>query len=203
MQNFAYGFSESKSLHLEFTVDSQNLHPNEFIGLFECIDIFTRTIIEHEAYLLLAEAGFSDEWRLSTLQRIHKLGRRVPVPAEILNVQKGSWKVEKLLQGAAVIFFLRNYVHPVVQDAWNDSRLREIIVNFIRNKIFLGAKKHLEAKAIEQPVYKGLRVSEIAGPEKAIQDESEIKIRMEKTTIVETRISDKELIEDFIQKLKL
>ena len=203
MQNFAYGFSESKSLHLNFTIDChEKLDPSDFIGLFECIDLFTRTIIEHEALLLLSEAGFSDQWRLATLQRIHRLGRKVPVPAEILEIKKGSWNVVSLLQGAAVIWFLRNYVHPVVQDAWNDSRLRKIIITFIRDKIFLGSKKNLEKKAIEKPIFKGLRVAEIVGPEKATEEQIEIKIKMEKTTIVEARLSEKDLIEDFIQKLR-
>ena len=199
----SWDFSDAKSLYLKFIVDSQDeLTPDDFIGLFECIDAFSRTIIEHEALSLFSEAGFPDQWRLSTLQRIHKLGRKVPVPAGILEIRKGSWEVETLLQGAAVIWFLRNYIHPVVQDAWNDSKLREIIITFIRDKIFLGSKKNLESKAIEKSHYRTLRVAEIIGPEKVIDEKTEIKIRMSKTHIIEAEMSEQELFEDFIQKLK-
>lgn len=203
MQWRAFSRGESRSLHLRFIVKHQDeLVAIDFIGLFECIDIFTRTIFESEALLFLTDAGFPDEWKLSTLQRIHKLGRKAPVPAEIVDVRKGSWEIETILTSAALIWFLRNYAHPVVQDAWNESKLREKIVTFLRDKIFLGAKKSIERKAIEKPNYRGLIITEIMGPEIIVEEEAEIIIILRKGIITEPHMTDHELLDDFIQRIK-
>jgi len=107
-----------RTLQLTFTVGSENeLSPTDFIGLFECVDVFVRHLIEHEALQLFDELNLPSEWRLTTLQDVRRIGRRVPAPAEIARIQRGSWEIVAVLQGAAVLWFLKNYVHPVVQEA--------------------------------------------------------------------------------------
>jgi len=194
---------EDRSLHLRFVLDTdEDLAPDDFIGLFECADAFARHVVEQAALELFIDLNLPEQWRLGTLQHIHQLGRRVPVPAQVVRVERGSWSIETLLQGAAVLWFLKNYVHPVVRDAWDDSRLRQAIVEFLRDKVFLGARRNLEQKAVEAPRFRRLQVQTVSEPEPASRQESQIEVRLVRREIVEARFADRELLDEFVRRLR-
>ena len=126
----------------------------------------------------------------------------MPAPAQIARVERGSWEITAILQGAAVLWFVKNYVHPVVQEAWNDSRLRQIIVEFLRERIFLGAKRTLEQKAVETPRYRGLEVASIEEPQTPTATEAGLRIKLETREVIEATASDQELIDEFLRRIR-
>lgn len=192
-----------RRLELTFVVESDaDLSPTDFIGLFECADTFVRHVVEHEALQLFDELNLPSEWRLSTLQEMRRLGRRLPAPAQITRVERGSWDVTAVLQGAAVFWFMKTYVHPVVQEAWNDSRLRQVIVEFLRDRIFLGAKRTLEQKAVQAPRYRGLEVASIEEPQTPSSAQAGLRIKLDKREVIEATSSDLELIDEFLRRIK-
>lgn len=192
-----------RALHLTFVVAAPGeLSPTDFLGLFECVDSFSRHVVEHEALQLFDELDLPSEWRLATLQDIRRVGRRVSAPGEIARVHRGSWEIETILQGAALLWFVRSYLNPVVQDAWNDSRLRQVIVEFLRNRIFGGAKRALEQKAVQSPRYRTLEVSRVDEPEPGTAEEAGIRITLERREVLEARLSDHELVNDFLQRIR-
>lgn len=194
---------DDRSLYLRFVLNApEDLGPDDFLGLFECADTFARHVVELEALQLFTELRLPEEWRLGTLQRIHHLGRRAPVPARVVSVERGSWVVETLLGGAAVLWFLKNYVHPVVQDAWDDSRMRQTILEFLRNKIFLGARRGLEQKAVEIPRFRRLHIQTVSEPEGASREESHVVVRLERHEVIEVQLADRELLDDFVRRLR-
>jgi len=191
-----------RRLEMTFVVESEgDLSPTDFIGLFECADTFVRHIVEREALQLFEELNLPSEWRLSTLQEVRRLGRRVPAPAQITRVERGSWEITTVIQGAAVLWFVKNYLHPVVQEAWNDSRLRQVIVDFLRDRIFLGAKRSLEQKAVEAPRYRGLKVASIEEPQAPTPREAGLRIKLERREVIEATSSDQELIDEFLRRV--
>lgn len=194
--------NKNRSLSIIFYIDLiEELVLNDFIGLFECAEAFSRHIIEHEAYLLSSELKLPDELKLSTLHKIHQVGRKYPFPIKVIRVEKGSWCIEIFIPGAVILWILRKYIHPAVEEAWTDSRLREIIVTFLRERVFLGSKKSIEQKAIEKPNFRGLQVKKIKEID-IISQKSEIQVNLSKTEILDVEFTEIELIEDFIRKLK-
>lgn len=191
-----------RTLNLLFHIDSTTeLVLNDFIGLFECAEAFSRYILEQEAFNLSSDLGIPDDIKISTLYRIHKIGKKLPIPIEVIRIEKGSWYIEILVPGAVVLWILKKYIHPAVQEAWNESHLRDIIVNFLREKVFLGSKRNLEQKAVEQPSFKGLQIKSINEIEVNLQ-KTEIKVDLGKKKVLEVELTERELIEDFIRKLK-
>jgi len=201
MNSLRNNMNKNRSLSILFYIDLKELVLNDFIGLFECAETFSRHIIEYEAYVLSSELNLPYDLKLNTLHKIHQVGRRLLVPIEVLRVEKGSWCIEIVIPGAAILWILKKYINPVVEEVWNDSRLREIIVTFLREKIFLESKRTLEQKAIEKRNFRGLQVKKI----KEIDIKSKkagIKIDLSKREILEVELTEKELIEDFIKQLK-
>lgn len=194
---------EDRSLHLRFILQvEEDLTPEDFIGLFECAETFARHVVEREALQLFSDLDLPEEWTLGTLQRIHRLGRRVPVPARVVRVERGSWNVELLLPGAAVLWLLKNYVDPVIREAWDDSRVRHLIVEFLRDRVFLAARRSLEEKAVVAPRHRQLEVQAVSEPQQASREESHIEIRLVRREIMEARLTDQELLDDFIRRLR-
>lgn len=192
-----------RTLQLTFTVGSEReLSPTDFIGLFECVDTFVRHLIEHEALQLFEELNLPSEWRLTTLHDLRRIRRKIPAPAEITRIQRGSWEIVAILPGAAVLWFLKSYVHPVVQEAWNDSRLRQTIIEFLRERIFRGAKRSLEQKAVEKPRFRSLEVASVDEPDAATGTEAGLHIRLERREVIQATSTDAELIDDFLRRIR-
>jgi hypothetical protein len=192
-----------RRLELTFVIESESdLSPTDFLGVFECADNFVRHLVEHEALELFEDLNLPSEWRLTTLQQVRRLGRRAPAPGQIARVERGSWEITTVIPGFAVLWFVKHYLHPVVQEAWNDSRLRQAVVEFLRRKIFLGAKRSLEQKAVEVPRYKGLEVASIDEvPQPSGAYDVKLRIRLDRREVIDVSSSDQELIEEFLRRI--
>jgi len=194
--------NDTRELTLRFVVDTQqDLTATDFVRLFECAEAISRHVFEIEAANLLMDLGFPEQERFEALKRIHRLGRRIPVPAQVKTVQRGSWIVEVLVPGAVLLFILRQYIHPVIMDAWQASNLRDRIVTFLRDRIFLGARRDVEAKAAESPRYGNLEVTRVSQTD-ADPGHPELVIRLERREVIEARIPDEELVQEFLRRLR-
>jgi len=191
---------ESRSLRLRLTVPDQTLSPGEFLSLFDCAETVSRALIEHEALALLEFLDFPADSRLQTMQTIHRLGRRVPTPAEVVSVEHACWTANVLIGGPVVLFILMNYVHPTVKDAFDDSRLKQLIVEFLRDRVFLGAKRTVEQAAVARPTYGNLGVRAVAEL-RAAPSEPELEVTLERREIIAVRSSDRELVEEFAERI--
>jgi len=193
---------EGRQLYLRMIIEEGELSPTDFIGLFECADTMSRHIAEQEALNLFEFLKMPSDWKLETLTRIHQLGRRVPSPAEVKTVKRGSWSIEILLASPVLLFFLKHYVHPIVKAAWDDSLLRKKIVTFIRDRVFLGSKRQIEDQAIKKPRYRNLKIKSVGELESISDEDFEIEIIFEKQEILEVRAPLGELVKEFIAKLE-
>ena len=193
---------EARQLYLRLIIKEADLSVDDFIGLFECAEIVSRHIAEQEALNLFEFLKIPSSWRIETLQRIRQLGRRIPSPAEVKTVERGSWSIEVIIASPVLLFILKNYLHPIVKEAWDDSRLREKIINFIRDEIFLGSKRQIEEQAIKKPRYRNLKITRVGDLEKTPDNDFEIEISFEKQEILEARASARELIKEFVARLQ-
>jgi hypothetical protein len=194
---------ELRSLRLTFVLDSADaIFSSEFISFFQCVDGFSRAIAEDEARTLLEHMNVTAAVRLDVLQRLHRQWRRMPAPVEVTSVERGSWVVDAVLQSAGLLFILKEFVAPTLKVAWDDSRLRDLVVSFLRERVFLGAKRKAEEKAIEQPTFGNLRVTDVRERTPSGSPEPSLEIRLTRSTIVEVRSTDNELIEEFLKRFR-
>lgn len=190
---------EARSLRVRVVVDSRDpLSAAEFVDLFKCADDFIRHIAEQQALNFLEAIGLPPQTRIGTMRRLHRLGRRAPLPAEVERVERGSWIAVVLLTGPARLYFLKSYVDPMVQDAWNESQLRERIVHFLRDHVFGGAHQQAEQKAIRSPRYGNLEVTEVTGRGGHAGDEI-VEIHLRRRHVLEVHSSEQQLIDEFIE----
>jgi hypothetical protein len=190
-----------KRLVIRLVVDGAELSPSDFIGLFECAEGVSRFITEQEAGNLFAYLNVPSDIALENLRRFHRLSSRQPSLAEVGNIEKGSWLVEVVLWGSAV-FILKQYLHPAIKQGWEESRLRQLIMEFVRDKIFLGTKRDIETHVTRKPRYQNLLVTRVGELKEVSEEQVQIEIHLTKQFVLEPRPSDKRLIEEFIEKLK-
>jgi len=175
--------------------------PADFLDLFRCGDDLSRYIAQHEVAALLEELEVPSAERLAAIQKIRSLGKRLPSPAEVQSVEKGSWEVSLDICALVLVFLLKEYIHPIFQQAWAESDLRERLLGFLRRDVFRRAKRQAETKAIDTPSYGNLRVAKV---EETAQDTQrpELVVYLERREITEVRFNDPSLLEDFLRELK-
>jgi hypothetical protein len=191
---------DNKSLCIRLRVPDGDLSPTEFVSLFECADRTARAIVEQEAAELLEELRFPQDYRLQTLQTIHRLSRKVPTPAEVTNVERGSWQIDVIIRSAFVLFMLKEYVHPTVRAAFDDSRAKQVVVEFLRDRVFGGAKRKVEETAVANPRYGNLDVVSV-NELPASPSQPSLQIELHRRELYVVKSSDQELIHDFIERL--
>ena len=190
--------ADSTGLHLRFILDGDpDISPAEFVALFQCAEDYTRHVAEKESLTLLEDLQIPVEQRLTTMKTLVR--KQAPVPAEVVEVRRGSWVVDVLLPSAALIFVLKEYVHPAVKQAWDESRMREQLVSFMRDRVFRGVKGKIEAHAIDKPRFGNLEVIRVDGQE---PPQPIVEIRLERRTIIEVRTNDRDLIDDFLSRFR-
>lgn len=198
-----------RSLGLRMRIESvQGLSPDEFTSVFRCADVLGRHIVEQEARRLLTHLELPPEGVLRAGQEIHRVGRRMPAPGEVREISRGSWLVDVVIPGILVVlwtrdfvhFAFREYLHPVVQDAWGGSKLRDRIRVFLQERMFQGAKEDVESKAAQTPRFGNLRVVRVERVP-GLDQHSGIEITLRREVILEVRGSDTDLIDDFVRRL--
>ncbi len=194
---------DSTTLELRLRIPTQEpLSPREFVDLFRCGEALTRQIVEREAFSLLEYLEVPHEYRLSTLQDLRRFGGRTGPPAEVTAIEKGSWVVVLTLTGSAILWALKEYLHPVVLEAWNESSLRDRIHDFFRDRLFQGARRAIEEKAIESPRYGNLQIKAVEEPPQNFAGQPKLTVRLERRAILEVSSTDRNLVEDFLARLR-
>lgn len=198
MQNVA----DDRVLDVRLVLDTHDepISPAEFLDLFRCGDDFARYIVQNEALVLLEELDIPSGERLATLQRIHGLGRRVPSPAQVESVRKGSWEVLMTIPAAVLVFMLKEYIHPVAKQAWDESDARRRLFGFLKSRVFKDSKRQVEERAITTGRFGNLQVTGVAG-ETDSSSRPSITIRLERHQVFEVRLTDRELVDEFMKKM--
>jgi hypothetical protein len=192
-----------RRLQLRFRIDTTDpISPTEFVDVFRCADSLTRAIAETEALALLEHLGLPTSDRLAALQRLHGVGGRLAIPAEVERVERGSWLVVVGFVGPIVLYVLKNYLAPVVQEAWEESAVRDRLKQFLRDKVFLGARAAVEQKAIQTPAWGNLRIQSVDVVTPEDQADEALEVRFERRTVIEVRSSDSQLMNEFLKRLR-
>jgi hypothetical protein len=191
-------------LRIRFVVAGHEpLAPGEFVDLFQCAEAFVQSAAEQELLALLEELGLTTDDRFEALRRIHRVRRRVPIPAAVESIHRGSWEVVLTLGGTAILWLLKEYVHPVSREVWDASDARGKLRGFIERRMFRRAKPAVEQAAVEQSRWGNLQVTGVEStPEHggAHPVAPQLTVRLERRQVIEVTISDRELIEEFINR---
>jgi Holliday junction resolvase len=86
-----------------------------------------------------------------------------------------------------------------VKEAYDQSRLKQMIVEFLRDRVFLGAKRQVEQTAVGKPSHGNLKVTSV-DQVRAEPSEPTIEVKMERREIITVSSTDAELIEEFMQR---
>jgi len=192
----------SRALEIRFRLTgSDKVSPEDFISLFRCAEAFSRSVTEAEALSLLDHLDAPSEARLDSLRRLHAFGRKLPLPVEVARVERGSWSVDVAIYGAALLFVLKEYLHPVVKEAWDESDIRARVKSFLQDKVFRRARQTAEQKAVRNPEYGRLRVTNVSPLESTEPDRIRVEVTLERGEITYGRASDDELVEEFIRTI--
>ena len=193
---------ESRSLRIRFHLKTDdNISPSEFVDLMNCVEEKTRDVVERETHALLNFLGLPSEHRFETMRRIHRVGRRMPLPAEVESVERGSWEVTVLIGGPALLWILKEYLHPIVKEAWDDSQIRENILVFLKEHVFREAHRTLEQKATEKPRQRNLEISGIQERLSGDTRHSEQVVLLERTRVIAVSGRERDLIEELVSRL--
>lgn len=194
--------ADSRTLTLEFQIDSHDeLTSSEFISLFTCIDTFGRAVTEFETFTFLDDLGLPDEYRSQLYQSIVVVGRQLQVPVEIRSVDRGSWSVTAALAAPAILWVAQKFVGLPLLQGWDESAARERMKAFFRDRVFGGARRVIENQAIQNSTFGNLKIANVEELRSA-PDEPRIRIRLRRTEVIEVKSSDKQLIEDFLRRLR-
>ncbi len=195
--------SYGKKLRVIFSIgDNNDLTTNDFVALFECADDIIWNIMEQEMLNFLDYIKLPSDNRIETISQVHRLARKTFSPAEVEYIKKGSWNIGVVILGSILLFVLKKYLHPTVLEAWNESCLREKIIEFLREKVFMGAKRSVEQSAVIKRRYRSLTIAKVGDLSNPTSEEYEIEIQLTKSMIVDYKKSEKELLEEFVKKLK-
>ena len=190
--------NDPRSLELRFVLDSDaSESPSTFVALFEYAEDFVRYFAEEEALSLFEELELPADWQRDSIDTLRHLSRTAAAPAEVLAVNRRSpWTVALLIASPTLLFFLRQCIHPVVKQAWNDSRLRELLREFLRDRVFMGAKRKAQKRVVTGPRRRGLKAKSVSELRESTPERTVLEIRLERTEILEAKISDAQVIED-------
>jgi hypothetical protein len=192
--------SNNRTLRLDFSIDgSESLSSTDFVSLFQCADFFCRATAEDEVISFVEELNLLRESRFEVISSIHRLGKRFPAPAAVESIERGSWNISLVMTGAATLFILRNTLATTLQNAWDESRLRELVLRFLRDHVFGGARRKAEEVAVGRSRWGNLRIQRVEerglGP-----SGSQLTISLQRTEVVEAEITDQELVEEVLKR---
>lgn len=194
---------EARTLSIRFALAGEDkLSSSEFLDLVQIIDGIARAVVESEIQQLLEVLQVPGELRLPVLRDTARIGRRGPAPTQIIAVERGSWTIETLLSSVAVIWFMKHFIGAPILAAWDESRLRHRVESFIRDRAFQGARQSVELKAAQKPRTGSLEISQVEEESGSTPEARSLAVRVTRSTVIEVELSDREVIEEFIQELK-
>jgi hypothetical protein len=195
--------NENESFNIEFKLaDSTESSPTEFRYLFSAIDEMTRSLVMSQINAFIDWIDLGSRARDEVYLSIFRSQQNIAVPVDVVSIHHQSpWSIEVSLRAAGVLWILHKLVGPTIIQAWGESKLREYFLKFLRDGIFRGAKQQLELSAAAKPQYGNLRVDDIneaprQGPNSAVT------VTLKRTELLEIESSDRELMNEFLAKLK-
>lgn len=182
--------------------DSGEASAADFRYLFAAVDDLTRSLLIEQMRMFVDGADFSDRARDEIYSSLPRMARDVPQPVEVVSVRHESpWHVLVGLPVAGVIWAMRKMIAPEILKAWDESELRENFRRFVRDGLFQGAKKQLEASAAVKPQYGNLAVDDVSEPPFTGRGQPQISVTFRRTEILQVEAHDRDLMNEFLVRI--
>lgn len=189
-------------LRVEFQLDDAvPTSSTDFANFATYGDSFVKVYVEAELLSVADELGFPAAWKVQLVEEGRRLAPGLPTPSEVQDVRHQSpWVIVLAIPAALLMPFIYKCLNPVIREAWNDSDLKEKFFIFMRDRVFRGAKTKIENQAALMPRKKNLRVRDVQEIE-GDRDRPTIRVKLERTTVIEVEISDDHLLQEFRDRL--
>jgi hypothetical protein len=188
-----------RTLLIRFVLDESDIvSPSDFVGFFAFGEELVRRLTEVETQDLLEYLDVPTEWRIETIAELERLLKTLPAPAEVREVEHNTpWHYLLAIPAGTVLYFVNKCLHPQIKRAWESSAGRDRFFQFMRDRVFGGAKQKVERQVTRRPSRKGLKVTKVAELSKSSRQQPLLEIRLERTETLQVSISDEELLADF------
>ena len=186
------------SLGIQFVLDdSREASPSDFRYLFNAIDEISRYVIVAQLRLFVETADISDRLRDQIYSDMLKTALALPSPAEISAIRRQSpWTVLIGISAPVLLWAVRKMIAPEIMQAWTESELREAFRRFVRDGLFQGAKRQVEASAAAKPQYGNLAIDDIRE-----SPTGELRVQFKRTQVFEINVTDRQLMREFLEKI--
>jgi hypothetical protein len=197
--------SDIRALRLRFVLETHSkdrTDASDFVAAFSFVDDLSRAVAENEARDLVEALGFRGDARFDAFQSISRFQQLLPPPAEVDNIERGSWVIDTVIPGTAILFILKNTIGRTLSDAWDESSVREQLLGFLRETVFRGAARRVQERAIETPQHGTLRVANVREIVTRMTHEPVIEITLRRAEVASVRISEEQLIEGILKQFR-
>jgi hypothetical protein len=174
--------------------------PTEFRFLFDAVDEITRSLIFNQLSVFVEHTQLNERARKEVFLSAFRLKETLIAPVDVVSIgRKSPWTVVVNIPVAGVLWVLHKMIGPEIIKAWGESNLKEAFKDFVRDKIFRGAKNQIEVAAAAKPQYGNLRVSDISEGNRA---GSPVSVTLRRTEVLQVEASDRELMKGFLDRMK-
>lgn len=193
-----------RTLQIRFVLEEDEaLSPSDFVHFFAYGEEIARDLAETEALELFDYLGMPSEWQIESLEEFRQLLKHAPAPAEILDIRHESpWYYLLAIPAGTVLFFVSKCVHPEIKRAWAQSAAREHFFEFMRDRVFGGARQKVQQRIAKKPSRKGVRAKKVEELKESRPEMPLFEVRMERSALLHVSISDEELLEEFKRRLR-
>jgi hypothetical protein len=193
-----------RTLRIQFVLDESTvLSPSDFVNFFAYGEQLSRALTEIEALDLFEYLRVPSEWQIDSVEQLRDMLKHTPAPAEIVEVNHDSpWHYLLAIPASTLFYFVGKCIHPEIRRAWTQSAARDHFFEFMRDRIFAGARQKVQRQVSRRPSRKGVRahsVRELGGSQ---EGSPLLEVRMQRTEVFEVRVSDEELLTEFTDRLK-
>jgi hypothetical protein len=189
---------EESKLILEFYLDDGEVGAGDLTTMAKIVEDFTWAVAVHESNELLHDLDYPQANRFEALHNFKNLG---VTPAKIEKLKHDSIFISVIISSPIVLWGLRKFVAKPLEDAWETSKLRGKVVDFVRNKMFMGAQSVIEEKAADKAQYRHLKISEVKIDESINRGGKRIRINVKRAEIDLLEATDTEAIDGLIKKM--
>jgi hypothetical protein len=183
--------------------ESAVLTPSDFVNFFAYGEQISRSLTELEALDLFEHLHVPSEWQIDSIENLRELLKHTPAPAEIIEVRHESpWHYLLAIPASTLFYFVGRCIHPEIRRAWNQSTARDRFFEFMRDRIFGGARQKLQGQVSRKPSRKGIRAKSVQELGSSRDGLPLLEVKMQRTEVFVVRVSDEELLADFKERIK-
>lgn len=193
-----------RTLRIRFVLDETPvLSPSDFVNFFAYGEQISRSLTELEALDLFEHLDVPSEWQIDSIEQLRELLKHTPAPAEIIEVRHESpWHYLLAIPASTLFYFVGKCIHPEIRRAWTHSTSRDRFFEFMRDRIFGGARQKVQRQVSRRPSRRGIRAKSVQELGTSRDVVPLLEVRMQRTEVFEVRVSDEELLADFKERLK-